>query len=670
MLEGTAAAQLVSEEGHERSGLPTRQVLVLVIIACCAFLALAAEQQIRAAHAALLQGAEDLRGVGLQPNLAALPSHPQQLAFLRRRVAAAETSFGSARADLGPWAPLLDRLGWLPSVGPEAEAAGPSADAGYHATRSALMIFDGLQPVIGDLVRPRHGDRLARLTAGLARSEPRFELAAAEADAAVNAAGRLPSTVGNHHLDTLLERVRIELPRLQNGAHLLAAAPTLLGVGRPAHYLFAWENPAELRATGGFIGAVDYLTVRDGRVSHRFFGHILPHEITTAELPLPEAVYTPEDYWLFCDSNWSPSFPLTARFERWFYGEDTGSWADGVIDFVDTGISPILRATGPVYLPGYRRWVTAGNVQALAQQYINGRYKGPSNSGLPETIRKQFFRAVMVALVARFQHLSLPALGRLTSTLKNLIAQRDLLLYDQHPALEQQITQAGADGGLRPVAGDFLMVVDDNRSYNKINPSVTETGSYSAAVSPDGSIQSTLRLHYTLHRSPADLEGYGPDWGRWGTKHDYQDFLRVFVPAGARLLSLSGADLWAPQPAYGLTQFAARLLLREGESTVVTLRYTTPGSALGALSRPAYRLTVQRQPGADLTAIRVSVRGMHGVSVGSAGAPEQVLLQLSRDARLDLRLTGGRIPAASISTAMQPDPYVAFASLHDPRHAL
>src|SRR5205814_6430135 len=126
--------------------------------------------------------------------------------------------------------------------------------------------------------------------------------------------------------------------------------------------------------------------------------------------------------------------------------------------------------------------------------------------------------------------------------------------------------------------GDYLYVVDDNRSYNKLNPYVHEDARYNATVARDLSIDAVLTIRYHVDPSPAHLEGAGPNWGLWGTVHDYQDFLRVYVPLGARLVSTTGIDAWAPRIAYGATQFAGCPLIQQGQRRRRGLRYPTPAN--------------------------------------------------------------------------------------------
>src|SRR5437588_207502 len=185
-----------------------------------------------------------------------------------------------AQLDLFLWSPLLTHLGWVPRLGPEMSAAPAAADISYHTTDAALRIMDGLVPAL-DIMQSRRaaGSRLPRLAAALAAGQSQFTRAHGDMEAAAGDLTRLPAGLGNARLDAMLRRLRSGVPKLRAASAWLALAPGLMGATHPAQYLFVWQNPAELRATGGFLGASDLVTVDRGRISHRFYGHGLPHEI-------------------------------------------------------------------------------------------------------------------------------------------------------------------------------------------------------------------------------------------------------------------------------------------------------------------------------------------------------------------------------------------------------
>jgi len=634
----------------------------------------AASFQVLAARRHVLLGTHDLRASAKAIGSLSHRQDPATRETVRADLVSAQREFASARSDLQLWSPVLNHLGWVPMVGGQLASASAATEASLYASSAMLHLFDGLAPVWPAVVGHASGTPLSvRIVAPLQAGHGEFLSAFRDVDRASQALDRLPRNSGNTRFDGAAAQLRENLPTLRVASMWLAAAPMILGAQTPGRYLLVLQDPAELRATGGFIGAAGFVRIYQGSLTTAFTGSALWHEIASVVTPLPEALYTPEAYWTFRDSNWSPHFPLSARLERWFYGEDTGHWADGVINFVDTAAPDILAAVGPVYLPPYHRWVNAGNVAAVAQQYVNGLFKGPSQQGSADTVRKQFFGWVMIASLRRLQTLPLhrwPALG---AALARAIARRDIVVYDRRAAVQSVIRASGADGSMVHSAGDFLYVVDDNRSYNKVNPYVHEWAAYNVKIAPNLSLDVTLRVYYHVAPSPRDLEGFGPGSGLWGTKHDYQDFLRVYAPHGAKLQHMSGLQPWAPAPAYGLTQFAGRVLVRSGQTATVTIKYSIPANIFSARDFRRYSLTVQRQPGTNLSSLKVSIRGAGDITLGPRRARSfDRSLGLDRDAHLRLEIHGASEPLiVRLPYRHGPaDPYVPFGYIRDPRHPL
>jgi hypothetical protein len=689
--EGDTAVRLRSGEGGadqedrqrvvpvRRAGTAKRRLVfwfglaagVVVII-----LAAVAAYQLFSARQHLLHGIQDLRSARDTLSLSSTWRDPATRSRTQGALAQAQHEFAAAQSELRVWTPLIDHLGWVPAYGRQLTAASPAADTALATTRSAMHLLDGLAPLWPVLTGPRTGGRsLAQVAAALDAGHREFVAAGADADYAAAGLRTLPNHSGNATLDHATAELRSKLPALRAAGAWLAAAPTVFGMTGASRYLLTLQNAAELRATGGFIGAADAITLRRGSLHTDFFDSTLPHEIDSVPTPLPEALYTAEGAWIFRDSNWSPDFPLSARLERWFYGEDTGRWVDGVIGVVDSAVQPLLAAIGPVYVPAYHRWVDASNVLELADLYRSGTYHGPLTSTIPNAENKQFLGFVIEAMVRRIETLpanDFPALG---AALADEIARREIMLYDRRPAVESAIIRSGADGRLRALPGDFLAIVDDNRSYNKLNPYIHEQASYRVTIGADLWLDATLTIRYVDAPSPANLDGAGPGFGLWGSKHDYQDFIRVYVPAGARLESMSGANRWAPAPAYGLTQFAGRLLLREGQTRTVTFRYRVPANVFSAAQFRRYVLTVRHQPGGNLTAVRVSVHAGSGVTLdagrGAVRAVNQVVA-LERDAHVQMTV-GGDLQPRPVQLPRQTgpaDPYVPFTFFRDARHRL
>jgi hypothetical protein len=238
--------------------------------------------------------------------------------------------------------------------------------------------------------------------------------------------------------------------------------------------------------------------------------------------------------------------------------------------------------------------------------------------------------------------------------------------------VQTAIRDSGADGSLHARPGDYLSIVDFNQSDSKLNPYVQQLAQYHVLVQPDLGLDATLTLRYHVSPSPADLEGTGPVFGFGGSKHDYEDYLRIFVPRGARLLGVTGAEKWAALPAYGLTQIGGRFIVREGQTRTVTFRYRIPANALAGPGPHRYRLYIRHQPGANLTAIGVGVTAGGGVRLGASGVTSvQRILPVGQDTALTIPLGGSLRPRVVPlpHTSGPIDPYLPVADLRqDKKH--
>ena len=654
------------------------RVVILIMAALAAIVILVAGAQLFWARHHLVSGSSDLssaiRIVRSPSNLRDPSLRGQAISTL----ASAQGEFSHARNDLLLWSPLLGRLGRVPALGKQLESIPPAAAAAYFATTSALDIIHGVAPLWPIVDNQAKGNALlARLGPALAPGRGDFLKAHAAAASAGAQLATISYPTGSSSLDRGINKLNTHLPQLRAASQWLAVAPTILGWHRPARYLVALENPAEQRATGGFIGASETVTLTNGHMTKRFYGSILPREIQFRHLPAPEAILTAESSWLYRDANFSPDFPTSALLERWFWGRDTGTWVNGVVDFVDHGMIDLLKATGPVWIPQYHVSVNASNAQALANRYASPTsvYHGPSKKGTIDTVRKQFLGFEFAAVLKHIERLPLTQWSALGSAMGSAIARHDILLYSRDSSVESAIRASGADGTLGPTSSDLVYVVDDNRSYNKIAPYVHEYATYHTQILPNLWQLSVLTIHYHLNPSPANLEGQGPYFGTRGlNKHDYLDFLRVYVPAGAILQGapkgLTALSQNPSQPAYGLTQFSGYFLLHPRQSTTVSFAYQIPADAALA-ERKEYQLNVPRQPGSNLAALHVTVEGISGVTLRSPLGPlvnsvTQWMNPLQNDT---LRL--GVVPPPSASAQFVPraappsnrDPYIPWTWL-------
>jgi hypothetical protein len=182
--------------------------------------------------------------------------------------------------------------------------------------------------------------------------------------------------------------------------------------------------------------------------------------------------------------------------------------------------------------------------------------------------------------------------------------------------------------------------------------------SYRALVQPDRSLRSTLTIAYTNTATLQNLP-------KPQNNTLYEDFVRVYVPLGSRLLATRGfTQPWPAAQEHDKTVFAGFLRLPSGPRTTVSLTYVVPPNAL--LDPIAYHLTVQKQPGTEAIPLSVELRAAEtGVRVGSGTAWSWQGREQS-DMTLTAPLAGGHARPQPLVYAAVALPMVAPGSRIDP----
>lgn len=587
-------------------GLLAAAVCVIALAILVGLALVYARHEMAAGVDALHSAETQLRGQSLQrsPDFA--------LANALSEVQSAHDRFVRAELVLGPLGPVLNRMGWAPRVGTQLVAAPKLASAGKEATWGAVLLIRGVQPIV-HMVSHRAGGTsgsiLPALLGRLAAGRADFVESCAQFSRASSVRAGIRSG-GSALLSSGLRSFDREIPKLNGLCRGLTLLPGLLGYPHAVTYLVAYQDPHYLRATGGFIGSIGKLEVHDGRTRQTFLGAGLRDNLSVPP-PEPMAYYNREPGWLLRDSNWSPDFPTTAALERFFFQLDLGWTGGGVIDLTPQAAADLVGALGPIYVPEYKKWVTADNVAELADYYVHqsGRH-GPYSYSTEDTSRKQFLPIVAQHVFSRLGALSSRQLIRVADAVSTAVEHRDLLLSFQRPADQDLVKLVGADGGVSQIPSDYLYVVDSNLSYNRINEWVHTSIDYRVHIESNRWLRGTLtvRIHNTPAPPSALFDAYGPGAGTLGGPDDYADFLRIYVPRGAQILSQSGwRQAWSPGDAYGRTMFSGYIIVRRGQTREVHLHYLMPPNSLLWSGGRRYRLFVQHQPGSYPDRLSVSV---------------------------------------------------------------
>jgi hypothetical protein len=399
---------------------------------------------------------------------------------------------------------------------------------------------------------------------------------------------------------------------------LLKLAPDLLGLDGPRTYLILVQNEDELRATGGYITAAGTATIERGRITRLAIEDSFAIDNPRLPYPLPPdplREYMDAPYWVLRDANWSPDFPTAAAVAEAFYTATRPGDIDGVVALDQTFLRIMLEATGPIRVLDFPERISADNVVALLRA---AREPPPGETVSYEwwLHRKDSVPAVAMAMVRRLPWSNWALLARAAI---RALEERHLVLTLKDPDGAAILEQHGWDGALRPGAGDYLMLVESNIGFNKVNAVEQTRLAYEVDLTHPGQASGMVVVTQT---NPAQGEppcDPGPDYGTGSyaelIARCYWSYLRLYVPETASLQggtaqSVPGELMPRGEPVNGAitqepgengTQSFGALSLAPFNSTVTTtFVYLLPAEAVTDGPAPdvrLYRLKLQKQPG-------------------------------------------------------------------------
>lgn len=454
---------------------------------------------------------------------------------------------------------------------------------------------------------------------------------------------------------------------VQEVAALVRLAPDVLGLTGPKTYLILVQNEDELRPTGGYITAAGTATVHFGRITNLSIEDVFAIDDLKLNYPLPPQPlqeYMNAHIWLLRDSNWSPDFPTSAALAQALYTATRPKKIDGVVALDQASLRIMLEATGPLSVNGFPTPINAGN---LDQMLRAAREPGPGQTVSYDwwLHRKDFMPAVAAAMLHRVVWANW---GSLLHGALLALDERHVLLTLTDPPAAAILAQHGWDGRLQPGRGDYLMLVEANVGFNKVNADEQTRLSYAVDLSSAARPTALLTLSQTNPAAGQLPCQPGPNYGS-GRYADliarcYWSYDRIYTPRGTALLAATPHDEQAAwmirnQPVTGTVTVAAGENGTQSFGTLVVVPFSTTitttfqyALAPGALTPDAgaatytYALHLQKQPGTAALPVTLSVRLPTGASLLAAppggrqqGDTWQVDLALSEDVNLELRFS-------------------------------
>jgi hypothetical protein len=380
------------------------------------------------------------------------------------------------------------------------------------------------------------------------------------------------------------------------------------GLRGERQFLLMFMNDTELRPTGGFLGTYGLLVIRDGDMKSLSTDDVYAVDVLVAgnpayniASPAPIAKYLEQPIWFFRDGTWSPDFATGAQETTALMRQEFAvaglqvPHIDGVIGITTGFLEKLLAFVGPVTVNGTE--YTVQNATEVLEYQVEIAFE---QQGIAREDRKDVVGVLTNAVLDALLEISPSRFAEVFALLSEGFVHKDLVMYSSDvdtQAVLEDYDWAGAVG--QEDADDFLMLVDANMASLKSDPVVERAIAYSLVPFENG-YRATAAVTYN-HTGSFD----------WKTSR-YRTYARIFVPEGARLVSVEGSlandAIRNPQGLpgevttsneFGLTSFGTFTSIEPGQSRTLTFVYTLPKSVGDAIAAGSYTLRMQKQIGAE-----------------------------------------------------------------------
>lgn len=353
-----------------------------------------------------------------------------------------------------------------------------------------------------------------------------------------------------------------------------------LGADRPARYLLLFQNPAELRPSGGFPGTIAIVTIERGQLTAYEFMDVrdltydyIDQRESSRPQPWPIQQYFPQDGFLLHDATWFADFPKSGAEVMSMYAETDWPPIDGVVAVEPDAISRMLDVTGPVTvtIDNEERHVTAENFYDEIERQRRRRRAGVDI----ETTHKEAVGVIGEAILERLKMADRQALTRIVEELTAAADQRDLQAYAANPELQATMERRHWTGSLIPNPElPTLAVTFANVAVNKASLEVQPRMALLLDEAENG--QRRVMLELLMEHTGTNDPLYD-EFQRW--------WIEVTLPAGSSLLTSHPDAIPNPESPNGGSYL---IEIVRGQTGRLSISFSMPDSDT---------LLVRRQPG-------------------------------------------------------------------------
>ena len=373
---------------------------------------------------------------------------------------------------------------------------------------------------------------------------------------------------------------------------LLPFARTFLGDGGDRLYLFAVQNTSEIRASGGFPGAIGVISIQNGLLSIRDFK--TAYQLFPSEMPSSVTI-TPTEVELFYnrmrlpwDSCFSPDFERVAEIWAAAYESRSGRPVDGVISATPIIVQRLLSFLGEITLSDGTVLTGENALRVLGHdlyyKYLSARPE--IRVSYPEDVTDQLFAEAAKKLSELlFSTVTIKRLADYQAFIVNSFADRSLMMWMAREEEQETVRQLGWAATLnqneaKPQLGVFFNSTDASKVswFLDVDVSIGD-----GTPGRDGTVYPvTVRFTNRITPEEAGISGVyilGHGSG------ELMGSVYLYAPAGGSI-AYSASDKGGLRSGEyrGLRLVTQDVVLQPGESVVIECEVTTSAAAEVPLS--------------------------------------------------------------------------------------
>lgn len=332
------------------------------------------------------------------------------------------------------------------------------------------------------------------------------------------------------------------LPKLIKANDVLLAvardSKDLLGFDEPKKILVLFQNPYEVRPTGGFIGSYGVVEISRGKIiSVRIDDIYNPDgqiDVKKVKVTPPPYIkyFLKEDKLYIRNSNFDSDFPTTAKLVNNLFDKATQEKFQTIVAIDTQFIEKFLQTYGDVYLNNYEENITAQNFVERTQFHSEFNYQ----PGVSE--KKSFLTSLGSKILEKLLSSKPEEITPFINGLYELLENKNIQIYTEFPFLSRSLTNLEWDGSLIATNGDYLKIVNANYGGNKVNFVTENKYSYDIkSMTRDGVLRGTVTLEYK-NKAKDKAWPYG----------NFVNYVKILTPngsklTGAKLLTQEGREI-------------------------------------------------------------------------------------------------------------------------------